>query len=290
MLSTAALILASLFVNPALAYGGPRDVVVVVSPAAQRAELVVENRTGRVVELFVDGVRVHSAAPGATALRILHGRHALEARVEGRVVSRWTADARPHERVFWPIDAPNVGEVRVRNPLPIAAVVELAGVARTVPAYGELVLPAIPVGRHNVTVRRTTGQVLDILDLALGPWDAARMVLSPPTRGLVVVENDQNRPLSLYADGRMVGQVMPFQQTTVELPLGDVRIDLVDETGRYSQLLESVRLRVDPFEVERVEVRGQAAGCAMPHEHHGHEQHEVPDRHERPMAVAIPQR
>lgn len=307
MFSTSALILASLFATPALAHGSPGNVVVVVSPAAQRAELFVENRTGRMVDLFVDGVRVQSAAPGSMVLRILGGRHTLEARVEGRVISRWTADARPYERVRWAIDAPRVGELRVKNPLPIPVIVEVAGMARTVPAYGDLSLAAVPVGRFDMTVRRTSGQVLDVVNFALGPWDPARLVLSPPSRGLVVVENEQNRPLSLYADGRMVGQVMPHQQTTLEMPLGDVRIDLVDETGRYSQLLESVRLRVDPFEPERIEVRGASAGCSM--EHHGYEdehghggergygdergrdaRYEATDRDERPMAIAYPSR
>ncbi|MCB9758328.1 MAG: hypothetical protein H6739_00670 [Alphaproteobacteria bacterium] len=226
-------------------------------PGVVRGTLMVQNLTGRQINLYADGAIVASLAPGATPVYLPVGVHELSVRVDGRVLNRITTHIDAYSAASWRVDAPATSELRVHNPLPIPVVVTgPGGATRTIPAYGEAFFAHVPVGSHALTVRRTSGQVLERRSLSVGPWEPAAYSVRPPSTGVVVVDNEQPKDLAIFVDGVRVAWVSGFGETALELSPGYHRLDMVDDCGRYSYTLRSVGVEIDRYDDRRVEVFG----------------------------------
>lgn len=224
-------------------------------PSRAWAKLSVRNSTGRHVDLYADGVYLQTLAPGVNDLRLRPGELRLSARVEGRVIERFDYSIAPHQELLWRVDAPSIGQLLIRNPLPMAVnVIGPDGLAHDIPAYGELTLRGVPVGWTSITVRRPGGGLMESRSVEVNPWDLNAMSVRPPSTGLVHVDNDLRRPLRVYVDGRPTSHIAGDGRLTLELTPGFHRVDLVDDNGRYAQTVRSFGVDVDVYAPSRLEL------------------------------------
>ncbi|MCB9797252.1 MAG: hypothetical protein H6741_31575 [Alphaproteobacteria bacterium] len=224
-------------------------------PSQAWAKVSVRNSTGRAVDLYADGVYVQSLPPGSSELRLRPGLVNLSARVEGRVIERLSYDLAPRQELMWRVDAPSIGQLLIRNPLPMAVnVIGPDGLAYDIPAYGEITLRGVPVGWASVTVRRPGGGLLETRSVEVNPWDLSAMSVRPPSTGLVYVDNDLHRPLRVFVDGRPTSHIAGDGRLTLELAPGFHRVDLVDDNGRYAQTVRSFGVDVDLYAPSRLEI------------------------------------
>jgi hypothetical protein len=151
------------------------------------------------------------------------------------------------------------GSIRVVNPLPMPVLVELEdGRTRRVESRAETVFTGMPVRTHALAIRRTSGELLDRVDLKVRPDSPATTVVKPPELGLVVVDNNSARPLTVYVNGRRKGTVGAYDRMTLQLGPSSIRLDLVDEGGRTGVLVRSEELKVDLYKTARL-TQGQQA-------------------------------
>ncbi len=155
------------------------------------------------------------------------------------------------------------GSIRVVNPLPMAVLVELEdGRTRRVEARQETIFTGVPVRDWDVAIRRTSGELLERVDLRVQPDRTTTTVVKPPELGLVVIDNNSSRALTVYVNGRSKGSVGAYDRMTLQLGPSSVRVDLVDEGGRADILVRSEELTVDLFKTARLTQGSQAVANA----------------------------
>lgn len=258
------LLLALLSVQPAAAQGHQRP----QSKDHQRpshghvrtGELQVQNHTRRTLDLYVDGAWWCSVTPGKSLISLPQGDHRVRLELDGRLVKRASVDIDPWDISTVRVQAPDSASVRVVNPLPIDVIVELPyGGTHRIAADSSLVLDGMPVGTLDLKVRRVSGHALSSLSVDVDPWDGGSTRVRTPSTGLVELVNNESFDLAIYIDGTRYGRVDAGAARMVELGLGDHRVDLVDERGRYDTTLYSRQIDVQRYSADSVRTPGRAS-------------------------------
>jgi hypothetical protein len=229
-------------------------------------ELQLQNHTRRTLDLYVDGTWWCSVAPGRATISLPEGDHRVRLELDGRLVKRASVDIDPWDASKLHVDAPDSASVRVVNPLPIDVIVELPyGGTHRIAAESSLTLDGMPVGTLNLSVRRVSGHALSNLSVDVDAWDGGSTRVRKPSTGLVELVNNESFDLAIYIDGTRYGRVDAGAVRMVELGLGDHRVDLVDERGRYDSTLYSRRVDVERYAAESVRTPGRASHSGRGH-------------------------
>jgi hypothetical protein len=230
-------------------------------PESGRIRVV--NETGVRATVLDNGREVAELAPGTSRiLTVPLGRNDVHVIAAGITVEseHLIVNAFDDDTVVGRV--PRFADLVVKNPLPFAVDVQVDGrPSRRVSAYGSVVLDDVRTGRTEVTVRRTTGQVVDQSNVSVDPFRGGYMRVDVPNTGLVKLESADDDMLRVTLDGRLVATMAPFQQVTLALPVGAGFLEVREMDGR---LVHRTMIEVDPLrevgvgfgEVERYD-RGQ---------------------------------
>lgn len=144
----------------------------------------------------------------------------------------------------WRDYRPALADVTVVNPLPIAVMISADGFgARLVQPGGYTVFMNAPFGPLRVSATRRSGEWIDESVVSVRQ-EGARWQVRTPSVGLLHVDSDQGIPLRVLVDRVEQVCLSPYQAQTLQLPVGEHRVSVVDGRGRT---YVDTWVVVDPF-------------------------------------------
>lgn len=253
----------------ATAFGGPGGRVLVDNDAGIAVTLQVEGRESLVVR-----------ADEQVVLWLPYGQTSIRATYEqfgrARTLEVETVDVVPRDTAYVHLGAERRTRLRVANETRLAGDLYVNGQLTAHLEPGEREIVRVDVGASDLELRDARGRVLEHDRLALRAYADNVWTVDLPRTARVLVSNDHGIPVTVEVDGRYVASVGPWDDASVEVPVGLHRFEVFDARGR---LVDSRTMDVDPWEQARIEVDG-------PSHPSGHGGHGGRDVHERDAVAA----
>ena len=227
---------------------------------ARKGELSIQNRSGQVLALYANGNFVANIGQGWQSVSLPYGSYKLRLERSNHKVASTQVSVSSHHDPVWRVDAPAMGRLVIKNPLPVAVYVNGPGTKDQRIAPGaKASFNNLTVGWNQFQVRTVGGRQLDSIRVNIDPWEKEKRQVHAPSTGFVMVDNREGLALGIYVNGRRVGQVAAYSREAVELPLGSARVDLVDERGQYRHTLSTQQVHVQAWDeaLVRLDIAGQ---------------------------------
>lgn len=231
---------------------------------AYEGRLTVVNSTGLDGRLYIDGVDRGALAAGAERTLVLPPSQGarVELRSERYVLDVGSARVLSGADTRYVADAPPIAEVRIKNPLTVPVRVTLGELPPVTVAAGDTItVDAVAVGAVPVTVRLTSGRVIETASVSVRPYKGGRIVIEGPARAAVAVHNVGSQSARIWIDGNLLASVDGYGDQVHELGVGPHQVVVRDARGNT---LVNQTLVVTAFGDNEL-VFG-AASCTMPEE------------------------
>ncbi len=215
------------------------------------ARVLVTNDSPFYAQLFVDGRPGAKFTPGeARVVSLTVGRADLELVADGRPLGRATMSLRAFEEPRWTVSPPRLGDLVVRNPLPIP--IQLVcdkGLVRNVAPYGSTTYTGLPAGGFRLTARRVTGEFIDSETAAIRAGTTTGWSVDAPRTGFVSLDSDHWLGVEVRLDGKRMVSLAPDAVHKLEAKVGWHELTVIDDRGR---VVLSTWVEFEPYEVNRV--------------------------------------
>lgn len=237
--------------------------VVNPSPIPGRVEI-----NGRYVGAVGPGQTTFVEAPIGTVEVSIKG-------ARGERLERERVTIRPFEDQTVRAQYATHGALSVSNPLPIPVQLR-SGQQQRILQPGETARwDRVPSGPREIDVYRLTGEQIGEMSVTIRGGDTARASVSPPTEGILLVNNNSNLTAAVFVDGRLVEHIPAGSIARIPARVGPREVRVVaGGRERFDQ-----RLAVDRYAEAEIDVgRGRAYGDS-PGRGHGHGRGQGHSRH-----------
>jgi len=231
-----------------------RDHTVTLAPATLARVLVV-NESHDAATVVIDGRYRTTLRPGESNVLStdLGWTDVVLTAPDGRLLEQQAFDARAYmeHRVVAPL--PRIGDLVVANPFPFAIeLVGAQGALRTVAGGARTVYEDVPAGPFSIRARRAVDdRPIDAETVFVPVGGVVDWKIEAPRTGTLLVDSEEARRLTVYADGRRVAVLDPFAHEALTLPVGPARVEVRDDRG--VELVDRM-VAIGPFDDTRLVV------------------------------------